>query len=41
MLRLYELKKKINKAAEEMRHIAQDTEQQGYRPHQRDLRHEG
>jgi hypothetical protein len=41
MLRLYELKKKINKAAEEMRHIAQDTEQQGYGPHQRDLRHEG
>jgi hypothetical protein len=40
MLRLSELQKKINKATDKMRHIAQDTEQ-GYRPQQRDLRHEG
>jgi hypothetical protein len=40
MLRLFELQKKIDEAAEEMRHIAQDTEQ-GYRPQQRDLRQEG
>ena len=35
-----ELQKKIDEVAEEMRHIAQDTEQ-GYRPQQRDLRQEG
>jgi hypothetical protein len=35
-----ELQKKIDEAAEEMRHIAQDTEQ-GHRPQQRDLRQQG
>jgi hypothetical protein len=40
MLRMAELQKKIDEAAEEMRHIAQDTEQ-GHRPQQRDLRQEG
>jgi hypothetical protein len=40
MLRLSELQKKIDEAAVEMHHIAQDTEQ-GYRPQQRDLRQEG
>jgi hypothetical protein len=38
---LSKLQKKIDEAGEEMRHIAQDTEQQGYRPHQRDLQQEG
>jgi hypothetical protein len=37
MLRLSELQNKIDEAAEEMRHIAQETEQ-GHRPQQRDLR---
>jgi hypothetical protein len=40
MLRLAELQKKIDEAAEEMRHIGQDNEQ-GHRPQQRDLRQEG
>jgi hypothetical protein len=40
MLQLSELQKKIDKAAEEMRHIAHDTEKQEYRQHQRDLRQE-
>jgi hypothetical protein len=40
MLRLAELQKKIDEAAEEMRHIAQDTEQE-HRPQQRDLCQEG
>ena len=37
MIRLFELQKKIDKIAEEMRHIAHDTEHQEYRQHQRDL----
>jgi hypothetical protein len=37
MLRLAELQKKIDEAAEEMQHITRDTEQ-GHRPQQRDLR---
>jgi hypothetical protein len=37
---LSELQKKIDEVAEEMRHIAQDTEQ-GHRPQQRDLCQEG
>jgi hypothetical protein len=41
MLRLSELKKKIDEAAEEMRHILHDTEHQEYRQHQKDLRQEG
>jgi hypothetical protein len=40
MLHLSELQKKIDEAAEEMRHIAQDIDQ-GHRPQQRDLRQEG
>jgi hypothetical protein len=40
MLRLAQLQKKIDEAAQEMRHIAQDTEQ-GHKPQQRDLRQEG
>jgi hypothetical protein len=40
MLRLAERQKKIDEAAEEMRHIAQDTEQ-GHKPQQRHLRQEG
>jgi hypothetical protein len=40
MLRLVELQKKIYEVVEEMRHIAQDTEQ-GHKPQQRDLRQEG
>jgi hypothetical protein len=36
MLQLSQLQKKIDEAAEEMRHIAQHTEQ-GYRPQQRDF----
>jgi hypothetical protein len=40
MLRLSELQKKIDEAVEEMRHIAQDTEQ-GHKPQQRDLPQEG
>jgi hypothetical protein len=40
MLRLAELQKKINEVAEEMRHIAQDTDQ-GHQPQQKDLRQEG
>jgi hypothetical protein len=39
MLPLAELQKKIDEAAEEMRHIAQDTEQ-GHKPQQRDHRQE-
>jgi hypothetical protein len=39
MLRLAELQKKIDKAAEEMRHITQDNEQ-GRRPQQIELRQE-
>jgi hypothetical protein len=38
MLRLVELQRKINEAAEEMRHITQDD--QGWRPQQRELRQE-
>jgi hypothetical protein len=38
MLRLAELQKKIDEAAEEMRHITQD--EQGRRPQQRELRQE-
>jgi hypothetical protein len=41
ILQLSKLQKKIGEAAEEMRHIALDTEQQGYRLHERDLRQEG
>jgi hypothetical protein len=41
MLWLSQLQKKIDEAAEEMRHIAHDTEHQEYRQHQRDLRQEG
>jgi hypothetical protein len=41
MIRLSELQKKIDEAAEEMRHIAHDTEHQEYRQHQRDVRQEG
>jgi hypothetical protein len=41
LLQLSELQKKINEAAEEMRHIAHDTEHQEYHPRQRDLRQEG
>jgi hypothetical protein len=37
MLRLFELQKKIDEAAKEMRHITQDNEQ-GRRPQQRELR---
>jgi hypothetical protein len=40
MLRLAELQKKIDKAAKEMRHIAQDTKQ-GHKPQQRYLCQEG
>jgi hypothetical protein len=40
MLRLAELQKKIDEAAEEMQQIAQYTEQ-GYKPQQRDLREKG
>jgi hypothetical protein len=40
MLRLAKLLKKIDEAVEEMRHIAQDTEQ-GHQPQQKDLRQEG
>jgi regulator of replication initiation timing len=36
MLRMAKLQKKIDKAAEEMRHITQDNEQ-GHKPQQRDL----
>jgi hypothetical protein len=39
MVRLSELQKKIDEAAEEMRHITQDNEQ-GRRPQQRELRQE-
>jgi hypothetical protein len=38
MLRLAELQRKLDEAAEEMRHITQDD--QGRRPHQRELRQE-
>jgi hypothetical protein len=41
MIRLFELQKKIDEATEEMRNILYDTEQQEYRQHQKDLRHEG
>ena len=41
MLWLSELQKKIDEAAEEMRHIAHDTEHQEYRRHQRDVWQEG
>jgi hypothetical protein len=41
MLRLSELQKKIDEAAEEMRHIAHDTKHQEYWQHQRDLRQVG
>jgi hypothetical protein len=41
MLWLSELQKKINEAAEEMQHIAHDTEHQEHRQHQTDLRREG
>jgi hypothetical protein len=41
MLWLSELQKKINEAAEEMQHIAHDTEHQEHRQHQIDLRREG
>ena len=41
MLRLSELQNKIDEAAEEMRHIAHDTEHQEYWQHQTDLQHEG
>jgi hypothetical protein len=37
-LRLSELQKKIDEAAEEMQHITHDTEHQEYRHYQRDLR---
>jgi hypothetical protein len=40
MLRLTELQKKIDEAAEEMRNITHDTEQ-GHNPQQRDLCQEG
>jgi hypothetical protein len=40
ILRLAELQKKTDEAAEEMRHIAQDTKQ-GHKPQQRDHRQEG
>jgi hypothetical protein len=39
MLRLFELQKKIDEAAEEMRHITQNNEQ-GRRPQQRELHQE-
>jgi hypothetical protein len=39
MLQLAELQKKIDEAAEEMRHITQDNEQ-GHKPQQRELRQE-
>jgi hypothetical protein len=39
MLRLYELQKKIDEGAEEMRHITQDNDQ-GHRPQQRELHQE-
>jgi hypothetical protein len=39
MLRLAKLQKKINEAAEEMRHITQDNEQ-GHKPQQRELHQE-
>jgi nicotinamide mononucleotide adenylyltransferase len=39
MLWLAELQKKIDEAAEEMRHITQDNEQ-GHKPQQRDIRQE-
>jgi hypothetical protein len=39
ILWLSKLQKKIDEAAEEMRHITQDNEQ-GRRPHQRELRQE-
>jgi hypothetical protein len=38
MLRLSELQKKIDNAAKEMHHIAQDIEHQEYQQHRRDLR---
>jgi hypothetical protein len=38
MIRLADLQRKINEAAEEMRHITQDD--QGRRPQHRELRHE-
>jgi hypothetical protein len=38
MLRLAELQRKINEAAEEMRHLAQDD--QGWGPQHRELRQE-
>jgi hypothetical protein len=41
MLRLSELQNKNDEAAEEMRHITDDTEHQEYRQHQRVLRQEG
>jgi hypothetical protein len=40
MLRLSELQKKIDEAAKEMRHIAQDNEQ-GHKPQQGGLHQEG
>jgi hypothetical protein len=41
MLRLPELQKKIDEAAEEMWHIVHDIEHQEYQQHQRDLQQEG